>query len=174
MGVLPLGLSLVELDALMQADVDFDKICNAYSVSSTLFNNKKSSTESNVKEMRKDMYTNAIIPNVLRACDAIKKGTIDIFGEGNGIRPDLSKVPELQEDMKVKADGWAALPGIVINEMRVSMGQDESTDPIADKLLIKSGYQLADDLSIDVQPIDNTANDYGKTNPNNSGKKPAA
>ena len=174
MGVLPLGLSLVELDALMQADVDFDKICNAYSVSSTLFNNKKASTESNVKEMRKDMYTNAIIPNVLRACDAIKKGTIDIFGDGKGVRPDLSKVPELQEDMKAKADGWAALPGIVINEMRVSMGQDESTDPMADKLLIKSGYQLADDLNIDVQPIDNTANDYGKTNPNNSGKKPAA
>ena len=120
------------------------------------------------------MYTNAIIPNILRACDAIKKGTIDIFGQGKGIRPDLSRVPELQEDMKQKADGWAALPAIVINEMRVSMGQDESTDPMADKLLVKTGYVVADDLTMVVDPIDNTANDYGKTNTNNSGKKPSA
>lgn len=160
MGVLPLGLSLVELDALTQADVDFDKICNAYSVSSTLFNNKKASTESNVKEMRKDMYSNAIIPQILRCCDAIAKGTIDVFGDGKGVRPDLSVVPELQEDMKAKADGWAALPAFIINEMRVSMGQDIVNDPMADKLLIKSGYQIVDDLSIDVPPIDNSANDY--------------
>ncbi len=91
-----------------------------------------------------------------------------VVGDGKGIRPDLSKVPELQYDMKAKADGWAALPGIVINEMRVSMGQDESTDPMADKLLIKTGYQLADDLNMDIQPIDNLANDYGATDQDNS------
>ena len=168
MGVLPLGLSLVEMDALVMADVDFDKICNAYSISSVLFNNKKSSTESNVKEMRKDMYTNAIIPNVLRCCDGLTKGTQDIFGDNKCIRPDISDITELQEDTKKKADTWAALPAIVINEMRVSMDQDELTDPMADKLLIKTGYQLADDLIIDVPPIDNSANDYGKTNPNNN------
>jgi phage portal protein BeeE len=174
MGVIPLGLSLVELDALMQADVDFDKICNAYSVSSTLFNNKKASTESNVKEMRKDMYTNAIIPNVIRVCDGLKFGTVDVFGQGKAIKPDLSKISELQEDLKKKADGWAAMPAIVINEMRISLGQDASTDPMADKLLIKSGYQLSNDLDMEVEPIENTANDYGETDTNNSGKEPAA
>lgn len=170
MGVLPLGLSLVELDALMQADVDFDKICNAYSISSTLFNNKKASTESNVNEMRKDMYTNAILPNVRRMSDGISEGTVNVFGDGKGIRPLLDNIPELQDDMKAKADGWAALPAIVINEMRVSMGQDDSDDPMADRLLIKSGYQLADDLLIDVTPIPNTANDYsGQEDPADSG-----
>ncbi len=163
MGVLQLGLSLVEMDAIAQADVDFDKICNAYSLSSVLFNNKKSSTESNVKEMRKDMYTNAIIPNVIRMCDGIRKGTVDIYGEGKCIRPDLSKIPELQENMKEKATAWAALPAITINEMRVDMGMDESEDPLADKLLVKTGYQFADDLNIEVEPIEDTADDYGKT-----------
>lgn len=160
MGVLQLGLSLVEMDALVMGDVDFDKICNAYSISSVLFNNKKASTESNVKEMRKDMYTNAIIPNVLRACDAIHKGTIDIFGENKCIRPDVGEIDELQEDMKDKAMGWAALPFIVPNEMRISMDQDELSDPAADKLYAKQGYVLLDDLNIDVQPINNAANDY--------------
>ncbi len=160
MGVLPLGLSLVEMDALVMADIDFDKICNAFSVSSTLFNNKKSSTESNVKEMRKDMYTNAIIPNVLRCCDAITKETRNIFGDNKCIRPDLTIIPELQENMKEKAAGWGSLPFIVPNEMRLSMGQDELSDPSADKLYAKSGYVLIDDLNIDVTPIDNTAGDY--------------
>ena len=160
MGVLPLGLSLVELDALVMADVDFDKICNAFSVSSVLFNNKKSSTESNVKEMRKDMYTNAIIPNVLRVCDAITKGTKDVFGDGKSVRPDTDDIYELQEDMKSKADAWAALPAFVPNEMRESMGQDVSDDPAADKLYIKNGYVTLEDLNINVQQIDNTANDY--------------
>ena len=168
MGVLPLGLSLVELDALTQAGVDFDKICNAYSVSTLLFNSQNRGTFNNTGEMRKDMYCNAIIPNILRVCDAIKIGTIDIFGEGKGIKPDLSHIPELQDDMKAKADGWAALPAIVINEMRVSMGQDESTDPMADKLLIKNGYVVSDDLNMDVPPVDNTGNDYAKPNKGNN------
>jgi|APGre2960657373_1045057.scaffolds.fasta_scaffold01908_2 phage portal protein BeeE len=162
MGVIQLGLSLVELDALVMGDVDFDKICNAFSISSVLFNNKKASTESNVKEMRKDMYTNAIIPNLIRMCNAITKGTVDVFGDNKCVKPDIGSIPEMQENMEEKARAWAALPAIVINEMRVSMGQDESTDPMADKLLIKTGYKFADDLNIEVEPIKDEADDYGK------------
>ena len=40
------------------------------------------------------------------------------------------------------------------------MGMDQLDDEMADRLLIKQGYQLADDLEIEVEPIDNTANDY--------------
>lgn len=174
MGVIPLGLSLVELDALVMGDVDFDKICNAYSVSSTEFNNKKASTESNVSQMGKATYTNAIIPNVTRVCDALTIGTHDVFGDNKCIKPNYSGVEVLQENKKDKAVMWATMPGIVLNEMRLDFGQDELADEMADKLLIKTGYQLADDLNIDIEPIDNTANDYGKTNPDNSGKKPAA
>lgn len=168
MGVIQLGLSLVELDALVMSDVDFDKICNVFSISSTLFNNKKASTESNVKEMRKDMYSNAIIPNIIRVCDGITKGTKLIFGDNKSIRADFDDVKELQDDKKVNAEAWAAMPFIVPNEMRVSMGMDSLTDPQADKLYSKSGYTLLDDLNIDVAPLDNQANDYGQTDQANN------
>lgn len=168
MGVIQLGLSLVELDALTQSGVDFGKICNAYSVSSLLFNEKDRGTYSNVSEMRKDMYTNAIIPNLTRVCNAITKGTRDVFGEGKCIKPDFSGVQELQEDMKNKAQAWASLPAFTINEMRISMGQDESTDPLADKLLVKTGYKFADDLGIEVEPIENDTNEYRKPDKANS------
>lgn len=160
MGVLQLGLTSVELESLKQADVDFYKVCNAYSMPATEFNSHDSSTESNVKEMRVAMYTNAIIPNITRVCAAISKGTTDIFGENKCVRGDYSGVVVLQENQKDKAAAWAALPAIVVNEMRLAFGQDLSTDPIADKLLIKQGYVLSDDLNIDVEPIDNSANDY--------------
>lgn len=160
MGVLQLGLTSVELESLKQAEVDFDKICNAYSMPSTEFNSSAARTESNVKEMRVAMYTNAIIPNVTRVCAGISKGTTDIFGENKCARGDYTGVVVLQENQKDKAAAWAALPAIIVNEMRKAFGQDESTDPMADRLLIKSGYILADDLNIDIQPIDNTANDY--------------
>ena len=168
MGVIQLGLSLVELDALVMSDVDFDKICNAFSISSTLFNNKKASTESNVKEMRKDMYSNAIIPNIIRVCDGITKGTKLIFGDNKSVRADFDDVKELQDDKKLNAEAWAAMPFIVPNEMRISMGMDTLTDPQADKLYSKSGYTLLDDLNIDVAPLDNQANDYGQTNQEDS------
>lgn len=62
--------------------------------------------------------------------------------------------------MKQKADAWAAMPVFVPNKMRESMGQDISDDPAADKLYIKNGYVVIEDLNINVQPIDNTAGDY--------------
>lgn len=168
MGVIQLGLSMVEMDALVMGDVDFDKICNAFSISSVLFNNKKASTESNVKEMRKDMYTNAIIPNLIRMCNAITKGTVDVFGENKCVKPDISSIPEMQENMQQKAQAWASLPAIVINEMRVSMGQDEIDDPMANKLMIKTGYKFSDDLGIEVEPIKDEADDYGNENQEDS------
>lgn len=160
MGVLQLGLTSVEMESLQQADVDFAKIANAYSMPTTEFNSHDSSTESNVKEMRVAMYTNAIIPNITRVCNAISKGTTDVFGENKCARGDYSQVVVLQENQKDKATAWASMPGIIINEMRLAFGQDILTDPMADKLLIKTGYQLADDLNIDIEPIYNAANDY--------------
>lgn len=156
LGVLQLGLSLADLDALALADVDFDKICNAYGISSTLFNNKKASTESNVKEMRVDMYTNAVMPIVHLVTDALTDG----INMGVYAKPDTDHIPELQEDMKMKADAWAALPSFVPNEMREAMGQDLSSDPNADKMYIKTNYVAIDDLNINVDPIDNGQGDY--------------
>jgi len=160
MGVIPLGLSLVDMDALAAADIDFDKICNAYGISSVLFNNKKASTESNVKEMRKDMWTNAIIPNIKRVCDGITAGTKDIFGEGYCIKGNFDDIQELKEDDKKKAEVWAALPVFIPNELRKEFGQAQLTDPDANKLYVKQGYVPLDDLNINIDPIKDEG-DYG-------------
>ncbi len=165
MGVIQLGLSPVDMDALASADVDFDKICNAYSISSVLFNNKKASTESNVKEMRKDMYTNAIIPNLKRVCDGLTAGTVDVFGEGKCIKPDLDDIPELQVDLKDKAAAFASLPVFRPNDVLKGMDLEPDTSPEADKLYIKAGYTTFDEMNT-IDPIDPTG-DYGQDQEDN-------
>jgi len=166
-GYVPIGSSLADLDLASLADIDFDKICNVYGVSSTWFNNKKAATESNVKEMVRLIYTNAILPNVMRVQDAINNQLIgDVKTEGV-IRYDLSDVTELQKDMRDKAETYARLPVIVPNEVREGMGWDKIDDPNMDKPVIKAGYYFMDDLT-PMQTLPLT--DYAHTG--NSGQMP--
>jgi len=101
MGYIELGLKLADLEVAELSKLDFKKLCNAYSVSDTLFNNSDASTESNVKEMRKALYTNAILPNVIRARDALIQGLLPHYSDfKRAIEHDLSGVMELQGNMK--------------------------------------------------------------------------
>ncbi len=151
MGYLPLGLPLADMDVQDLAKIDFKKICNAYAISDTLFNNDAASTESNVKEMIRLMYTNAILPTLRLVQDALNNELIpDFGGDAKEVRYDLSDVTELQENMKEKADAFAALPVIRPNDVLTGMGYERSDDPLMDQYIIKTGYQTLEDLA----PID--------------------
>lgn len=162
LGVLDIGSTGSEMELAALAEVDFKKICNALSVSDVLFNSDKGAKYDNTGNFLKAMYNSAIRPMVKRVEDAMNAGVVPDLKTNGKIKADYSGIAVLQENQKEKADAWAAQPAIVINEMRVAMGQDELADEMAGRLLVKTGYQLADDLNIDVQPIANTANDYGK------------
>jgi len=162
LGYIEIGSTLADMDLAALADLDFKKICNAYSISDVLFNSDKGAKYDNASQFEKAMYTNAILPQVMRIDAAINEEIVPELKSKAIVRCDISDISVLQENMKEKAEGWAAMPAIVINEMRVSLGHDELADPMADKLLVKQGYVLADDLNIEVEPIDNSANDYGK------------
>jgi hypothetical protein len=160
-GYVPIGSTLADLDLASLADIDFDKICNVYGVSSTWFNNKKAATESNVKEMVRLIYTNAVLPNVMRVQDAINEQLISQIPTKAKIRYDISDITELQKDMRDKAETYARLPVIVPNEVREGMGWDRIDDPMMDKPMVKAGYYPIEDIS----PIDITSNDYTGNNP---------
>jgi hypothetical protein len=113
------------------------------------------------------IYTNAILPNVMRVQDAINNQLMgDVKTEGV-IRYDLSDVTELQKDMRDKAETYARLPVIVPNEVREGMGWDKIDDPNMDKPVIKAGYYFMDDLT-PMQTLPLT--DYAHTG--NSGQMP--
>lgn len=155
-GYVPVGSTLADLDLASLADIDFDKVCNVYGVSSTWFNNKKAATESNVKEMVRLIYTNAVLPNVMRVQDAINEQLISQIGTEARIRYDISDITELQKDMRDKAETYARLPIIVPNELREGMGWDRIDDEMMDKPMVKAGYYFMEE----VQPINIESDDY--------------
>lgn len=158
-GYLAIGSTLADMNVAQLADIDFDKICNACSVSSVLFNNKKASTESNVKEMRKDMFTNATIPIVKRFVDGLNIQALPFIRTTGKFCYDITGISELREDLKAKAEAYAAAPMMQPNEVVVGLGGKKSDDPLMDKWYMKSGYTAIDDMAL--PPIDaNAAGDY--------------
>lgn len=144
LGYIELGLKLADLETAELAKIDFKKLCNAFGVSDILFNNSDASTESNVKIMTKRLYTNTILPDVMRVGDAFNKGLIT---DGKTIiKHDISEVTELQEDLKAKADMFAALPFFIPNDVLMAFDYEASKDPLMGKVYIKNGYQLLEDV----------------------------
>jgi HK97 family phage portal protein len=131
MGYIELGLKLADLEVAELSKLDFKKLCNAYNVSDILFNNSDASTESNVKEMRKALYTTAILPNVIRARDALIQGIMPHYSDfKRTIEYDLSSVWELQQNMKEIVEWCEKAWWLKGNEKRVVMKYDEDDDPI--------------------------------------------
>jgi HK97 family phage portal protein len=161
LGYIALGTPLADMDVAGLQNIDFDKICNAYGVSSVLFNNKQASTESNVKEMKKEMYTNTILPNIYRVESAFNKSVVPEIKTKGVIKCDTSEIPELQLDMAKAAVALSSMYWLTGNEKREAMMYDQDSDPLMDKYIIPSGMMLLDDLDMSaVQPIPNVANDY--------------
>jgi HK97 family phage portal protein len=147
MQYIPLGLKLADMEVAELASIDFKKICNAYSVSDVLFNNDSSSTESNVKEMVRLMYTNAVLPVVMMVRDCFNNEVLPNFsGRQVAIKYDVSEVTELQDDMKAKADVFASLPVMIPNDVLEAFGYQRDERPEMDMPFIKSGYTAIDDF----------------------------
>ena len=119
MGYIELGLKLADLQVAELGKIDFKKLCNAYGVSDILFNNGESSTESNVKEMSKRLYTNTILPNIQRVRDAINASILPHYKAiDRYVNYDLSGITELQEDMKDLSEWLGKSWWILPNEKR--------------------------------------------------------
>lgn len=161
LGVIQLGSTLIDLNVTELGSADFGRVCNAYGVSTILFNDKSASTESNVREMKAEMFENTIIPNVERVVSGLNKSAVPKIKTNGKIKADYSTIKVLMEDEAKKASGIASKHWTTINEKREEDGYDQITgDPLMDKIIIPSGYMLLDDLLIAIPDVDNAAGDY--------------
>ncbi len=152
-----IGLGPVDMDVIESQKITFKKLCNGYGVSDVLFNNGEASTESNVKEMVKRLYTNAALPEVYALRDLIYEYLCPAFGTDYFVDADLTGVTELQDDMKAMAETFAALPIMCPNLILEAFNYSKSPDPKMDEYYIKTGYQSIDDVAA-VQDIPITNN----------------
>lgn len=175
LGAVQIGSDLADMDVDLLAKTDFKKVCNVWTVSDRLFNNDATGSEISDTGARKGLYNNAVLPNVRRVKDALIRGLVDDFkngftlenedgtentikgdGKDRYIDIDISGITELHEDVAKKVAQYANLPIMIPNMILEEMGFPTiEDDPLMEKVYVKTGYQLLDDLQ-PVDPIDVT------------------
>lgn len=152
-----IGLGPVDMQVIESQKITFKKICNAYGISDVLFNNGEAATESNVNEMVKRLYTNAVLPEVY-AFAAMLNHHFGAAYPGYYIDVDLTGITELQEDYQELATIFSSLPIMQPNMILEAFKYGKSDDPLMDKYYVKTGYEPIEALDIpDTLPI---SNDY--------------
>ena len=142
-----IGKSPVDLNTIAFLKLTMRDYCNVYGVPSVLMNDNEFSTYNNMKEARKALWNDAVIPeleclkddfNKIAAVYNLAAGTSCMF------EYDLSDIPELQEDKSVQASGLSQAYWMTVNERRAAM----DLEPLEgmDDLLVPMGLMPMDEL----------------------------
>lgn len=128
------GLNASDLSLIEQYNTTIKDLCNIYNIPAVLLNNVESATYNNVKEARKMMYTNAVIPELLKIRDELNRWLAPKFGDKLFIDFDTSVIPELQEETEKVVNQMTAAWWLTPNEKRQAMnyGKDEDTPAMDD------------------------------------------
>jgi len=148
---LQIGSKLADMELIELQNMDFKRLCNIYKVSTILFNSDVAATESNVKEMVKQMYTSVCLPLAYTFRDKFNAGLAKEMAPDKKKRfidVDVSGITELQDDFLQLANVLAALPITPTgNEMRGMFKFDAIDNENMNIPLVKQGYSLIDELS---------------------------
>jgi hypothetical protein len=103
-----IGMSATDLKVIESGVLTDRQLCNAYSVSSRLFNDPANSTFNNVKEATKSLYTEATIPTLNKILEDINFSWLGMWSlrdnKRYSVSLDISGVEALQDDQKVEAE----------------------------------------------------------------------
>jgi HK97 family phage portal protein len=124
------GLNASDLSLIEQYNASIKDLCNIYNVPSVLLNNTESSTYNNVKEAKKSLYQNAILPEMLKIRDELNRWLMPQFGEKLKLDFDFTAIPELQEETEKIVNQMSSAWWLTPNEKRIATGYgvDEEND----------------------------------------------
>lgn len=156
-GYQQVGLGPVDMNILASEIRTFKKLCNVFGVSDRLFNNDATGSEISVDIAYKDLFTNAVLPEVYALTDSLNSFLSPKFStakEKYYIDSDITGIPELQDDMLDMATVFMNLPvmnpAIIAKAFNWPMDEDDNLN----KFFIKQGYQTVEDaLAAAIQPL---------------------
>jgi HK97 family phage portal protein len=128
-GYIDLGKSSVDMQLLEAQDTSFSRLCNLFGVSPNLF--LAGQTRDNLREARKDLITNKIMPDALSLDDELNRVLAKSF-TGQELTTDFSSLPEMQYEMSEMSTVLKDMydRGIInANEYRDEMGWEETQLP---------------------------------------------
>jgi len=127
------GLSASDLSLIEQYNASIKDLCNIFNVPVQLLNNTDSASYHNMKEAKKALYQNAVIPELLKIRDELNRWLTPKFGEDLFIDFDFSVIPELQEEMDKVVTQMSSSWWLTPNEKRAAMSYaEEDNDALND------------------------------------------
>jgi HK97 family phage portal protein len=124
------GLNASDVSLIEQYNASIKDLCNIYNVPVSLLNNTESSTYNNVKEAKKALYQNCVIPELNKIADELNRWLAPKYGEKLCIEFDYSAIPELQEETEKVVGQMSQAWWLTPNEKRAAMsyGTDEENE----------------------------------------------
>ena len=115
------GLPATDLALIEQYNSTVKDLCNIYNVPVQLLNNTDSSTYNNMKEAKKALYQNAVIPELVKLRDELNRWLAPQYGPNVYIDFDFSAVPELQDELEKIVGQLSQAWWVTPNEKREAM-----------------------------------------------------
>ena len=142
------GLSAGDLQLLETYNATIKDLCNIYSIPVQLLNNTESSTYNNMKEAKKALYVNAVIPELVKVRDELNRWLAPTYGENLYIDFDFNSIPELQQEQEKIVDQLSKSYWLTLNEKRQAMGYGVSENTLLDDYFVPSALIPLDDIDL--------------------------
>jgi HK97 family phage portal protein len=133
------GLSASDLSLIEQYNGTVKDLCNIYNIPVQLLNNTDSSTYNNMKEAKKALYQNAVIPELIKIRDELNRWLAPKFGKNDEyfIDFDFTAISEMQEEVDKLVTQLSSAWWVTPNEKRDAMNYAMDTEnPFMDDYFI--------------------------------------
>ncbi len=145
------GLNASDVSLIEQYNASIKDICNIFNVPVQLLKNTEASTYNNMKEAKKALYQNAVIPELVKLRDELNRWLVPMYGDNLYLDFDFTSIPELQEENDKVVQQLSSAWWITPNEKRAVMnyGKDEDT-PAMDDYYIPSNLLPVSNQDIEI------------------------
>ena len=157
------GLNATDVSLIEQYDASVKDLCNIYNVPVQLLNNTDSASYNNMKEAKKALYQNAVIPELIKIKDELNRWLAPMYGDKLCIEFDFTVIPELQEESDKVVDQLSKAWWITPNEKREVMnyGVDEEDETLNDYYIPANLIPVKpNDIDAPIEPIDIDVNKF--------------
>jgi len=157
------GLNASDVSLIAQYNASIKDLCNIYNVPVQLLNNTDSSSYNNMKEAKKALYQNAVIPELIKIKDELNRWLAPKYGDKLCIEFDFSVIPEMQEETEKVVDQLSKAWWITPNEKRSAMnyGKDEENTQLDDYFIAANLIPTnPSDIDLPIEPIDVDVNKF--------------
>ena len=157
------GLNASDVSLIEQYNASIKDLCNIYNVPVQLLNNTDASSYNNMKEAKKALYQNAVIPELLKIKDELNRWLAPKYGNKLCIEFDFTVIPELQEEADKVVDQLAKAWWLTPNEKRsvMSYGIDEENETLNDYYIPANLIPTkVVDVEVENEPLDLDVNKF--------------